>query len=165
MIRGGIMKILWSSSLVLALFMAQAGISIEFPITIECQDNQPMGARLKVELSLASNEAKLVFESTPQTIRMYIDKPYGFYSSSSVSVQSQESGDFQAERVLEIAAQKTIVMRVTNYAQFALELKQNAKGGYEAKKLTFRRGIDAFPDTQEEGALSFKDMACVVKGL
>jgi hypothetical protein len=159
------MKILWSSSLVLALSMAQAGIATEFPISIECQDNQPTGAKLKVELSLASNEAQLVYASTSQIIRMNIDKPYGIYSSSSVSVQSQESGDFQAERVLEIAAQKTIVMRVTNYAQFTLQLKQNAEGGYEATELTFRSGIDAFADTQEEGALSFKDMACVVTGL
>lgn len=151
--------------LVVGLLVAQAGLSTLYPITIDCTDTKTPGTTLKVQLSPALNLAKLDYESAGQTMSMLIDRPYGIYSSTSVTIKSKVTGGYLERLSLEIAAQESIVMRVTDYAQFNLRLEQDEQGNFQAVQLNYRRGIDAFPDSQVEGLVTLHNMSCSVNGL
>lgn len=151
--------------LVVGLLVAQTGLSTQYPITIDCKDAATLGTTLKVQLSPTLNLAQLVYESAGQTMTMSVDKPYGIYSSSSVTIKSNMTGGYLDRVSLEIAAQESIVMRVTDYVQFNLRLEQDEQGNFQAIELNYRRGIDAFPDSQVEGAVTLHNMSCSVSGL
>lgn len=151
--------------LLVGLLVAQAGLSTNYPITIDCKDSATPGTTLQVQLSPALNLAKLDFESPGQTMSMLIDRPYGGYSSSSVTIKSKVTGGYLDRLSLEIAAQENIVMRVTDYAQFNLRLDQDESGNFRAVDLSYKRGVDAYPDSQVDRVVTLHNMSCSVIGL
>lgn len=132
-----------------------------FPIMLICHNNA--GDILDVKLSPAKNMAYLSYKRSEKSLSMSITDPRGYNSGASVEIKSFSSPG--GNTLLQISAQMNEVFRVTNYAQFVLELVVGNDGALKPKGLSYAKGCDALPKDAVQDTVNLQDMHCSLSGL
>lgn len=137
------------------------------PIMVTCSDPTNPAASLKLSANLLNNTATIhyVDKDHPHPVIVTIGEVFGIYSHASVTISSFVNDQMWGQKGIKINGTFSNVMRVTTYENFSLTLLENNEGSYVAKQLTYKQGIDAFPDTHRDGSLNLNDMACTIVGL
>ena len=149
-------------------FSAQANFATTFPITVSCVDDQT-NPKTKVEagFSPANNRAQLTYHSQDMTepLKLSVYHNGSIYSSSSVKIISNSRGMFNDNTTMKIDAASGEVLRVTRYKEFSLNLSQDNSGAFALTSLSYKSGIDAFPDSHLANTVTFDNLTCTITGL
>lgn len=136
----------------------------DFPIVLICK-NAP-GDQLDVGLSLVKNTAYFSYKTTllDRPLVMNLSDPRST-SISGAGVHIKSDSLAGGGSILQISAQMNEALRVTRYAQFAIELKLDDQGAITPKELSYSKGIDAFPEHSLAETVDLAGMACTLHGL
>jgi hypothetical protein len=120
-------------------------------LTITCENGQ----KLLVKVDPFMHTASLSFED----IKIYIKEAQGVYDSSDVWIKSGSQG---GPRVLHIGASRIENFRLTSFANFSLELEEDAQGLFKANSLSMSSGNAEMPESFKEKTIKFENMSCVI---
>lgn len=153
------------STMAILLAFSLTGHSLsmsEFPITVTCQNTD--GAQLTIGASPAKNSAMLDYKNkkgaNPVVIK--IGNARNMYTSSTVSITSGSSGEHQN---LILFAHMEENLRLTRFANFAIDFMMNEDGQLAPDTLTFQSGISTTPNDQPKDVVDLKGFTCSVTGL
>lgn len=143
------------------LLSIAAQSSTEFPTFIRCTTNASQ-EKIVIGLNISENRALLNYQSPEpkDLVSVGIGKPFGFYSSSHVNIESRYSAR-DKEQIITISARSNNITRILRYGEFSLVLQNNENGTLSPKKLTYKAGTDAFPEDNIENTLENLPLTCM----
>lgn len=140
--------------------------TVDYPMNIRCSDPaHEDGAKIEIGLNIIDNEA--LFNYTPSPIKsgavvIGVGRPYGFYSSSSVTFESSFNDRTNDKQKIVISAHSNRATRVIDYAQFSLTMSKTNDGVLALKELRYERGNDAFPASNVGETLTNLALTCTI---
>lgn len=153
-------------TLIAALSTITYAKTAEYPMHIRCSDpaNQD-GAKIEIGLNIIDNEALFNFIPSPlssSVVVIGVGRPFGFYSSSSVTFESSFNDRTYDRQKIVISAHANKATRVMDYAQFSLTMTKTNDGVLAVKELRYERGNDAFPGSNIGETLTNLALTCTI---
>ncbi|MCA9508530.1 MAG: hypothetical protein KC505_08925 [Myxococcales bacterium] len=156
-------KILSASVLSLIFCLHSAQASHNFSTTIYCSDpTEASKARVEIGLDLINNAATFMYHAANgEVINLNIGTPYGYGSSSHVTMKSSFNNRLRGEQSITISAHSDIITRILHYTRFELTLSKRMNA-ISIRELSYSKGIDAFPEQNIEAHISDLPLSCQI---